>query len=62
MIEFFHQASSGVHNTAVRIAKPDKLEVHVQFQFYCVNVLIPVLTKLFRHLGTHCAGRTVISK
>ena len=60
VLEFFRQASSGIHLTAKNIAKPD--HVDTQFQFYCLNLLIPTLTALFSHVGLHSAGKSIIGE
>ena len=58
MVDFFRQASSGMQLTAKNINKLDKLDA--RFHFYCVNLLIPSLTCLFKHVGANNTGQCLI--
>lgn len=55
---FFRQATSGIVLTTKNINKLDKCDV--QFTFYCLQLLIPSLTSLFRHIGLHHVGDLLI--
>ena len=58
MANFFRQATSGIILTTRSIKNLDKCDA--QFTFYCLQLLIPSLTSLFRHVGLHRVGHLVI--
>ena len=58
IVDFFREATSAVNLTAKNIAKMDSLDS--QFHFYCLQVLIPSLTSLFRHVGLLKVGKLLI--
>lgn len=58
MTNFFLQATTGITLTAKSINKLDKCDA--QFTFYCLQLLIPSLTALFRHVGLHRVGEMLI--
>ena len=60
IVDFFRQATSGIHLTTKGISR--QTEADVQFHFYCLHFLIPSLTALFRHLGVNKAGRYIIGR
>lgn len=58
IVDFFRQATSGINLTAKNIARMDTLDS--QFHFYCLQVLIPSLTALFKHVGMLRVGHLLI--
>lgn len=59
IVDFFRQATSGINLTAKNIAKLDALDS--QFHFYCLQLLIPSLTVLFKHTGLSKVGDMLIN-
>ena len=58
MANFFRQATSGITLASKSINKLDKCDA--QFTFYCLQLLVPSLTALFRHVGLHKVGERLI--
>ncbi len=58
MVDFFRQATSGINLTAKNIANMDSLDS--QFHFYCLQLLIPSLGILFKHVGIYKVGHLLI--
>ena len=58
MTNFFRQATTGITLTAKSINKLDKCDA--QFTFYCLQLLVPSLTALFKHVGLHRVGEMLI--
>ena len=59
MADFFRLATSGIGLTVKNIAKMSALDS--QFHFYCLHILIPSLTALFKHVGYLKVGHLLIS-
>ena len=58
MTTFFREATTSIALTAKSINKLDKCDA--QFTFYCLQLLVPSLTALFRHVGLHKVGSRLI--
>ena len=59
MVDFFLQATFSVKLTADNIAQMDALDS--QFHFYCLQLLMPALAVLFKHVGIFRVGKILIS-
>ena len=59
MVDFFRQATTGIGLTVKNIAKMNPLDS--QFHFYCLHLLIPSLTALFKHVGYLKVGHLLIN-
>ena len=58
MVDFFRQATSSINLTSKNIAQLNKLDS--QFHFYCLHLLIPSLTALFKHVGHLGVGHLLV--
>ena len=58
MTNFFRQATTGITLATESVNKLDKCDA--QFTFYCLQLLVPSLTALFRHVGLHRVGEMLI--
>lgn len=58
IVDFFREATTGINLTAKNLHRMDTLDS--QFHFYCLQVLIPSLTCLFRQVGLRKVGHLLI--
>ena len=58
MVDFFRQATSSINLTVKNLAQLDSLDS--QFHFHCLQLLIPSLASLFKHVGSHQVGHLLI--
>lgn len=58
MVDFFRQATTGINLTSKNISKLDPLDS--QFHFYCLHLLIPSLTSLFKQVGYNEVGNVLV--
>ncbi len=58
LVDFFRQTSSAISLTSKNICK--MTSVDSQFHFYCLNILIPSITILFKQVGQHEVGHVLL--